>query len=106
MPGEWVSRPVPGRSIPRGDTAPPKTLIVESTAFNAVYVRARSARYAGAAASEPSGLNCGSQNRLRFGSLPITKFWTSGTARATAAACSAKLAWSASLSGVVLLPAL
>ena len=52
----------------------------------------RSARYAGAAASVPSGLNCGSQKRFRFGSLPMMKFWRSGTELASSAACCAKLA--------------
>ena len=104
--GEWVSRPVPGRSIPRGDSAPPNTLTVGSTAFTAAYVRLSSERYAGAAASVPSALNCGSQKRFRFGSLPTITFCRSGTLRTRSAARPAKLAWSASESGVVLLPKL
>ena len=40
--GEWVSRPVPGRSIPRGEIAPPKTVTVGSAAFSAEYVLASS----------------------------------------------------------------
>jgi len=42
--GEWVSRAVPGRSIPRGEIAPPKTLIAGLNAFSAVYVRLSSDR--------------------------------------------------------------
>jgi hypothetical protein len=61
-------------------------LIAESTDFRAVYVRASSERYAGAAASDPSRLNCGSQKRFRFGSLPMMKFRTSGAPRASSAA--------------------
>src|SRR5580765_6621359 len=54
--GECVSRCVPARSVPRGASAPPYTVIVGSTAFSAWYVRSRSVRYAGAAASVPSEL--------------------------------------------------
>src|SRR5919204_1091110 len=53
--GEWVSRPVFGRSIPRGETAPPQTTIFGETALSASYASASSASYAGAAASLPSG---------------------------------------------------
>jgi hypothetical protein len=57
--------------------------------------------YAGAARSSPFGPNCGSQKRFRFGSFPMMKFVSPGTWRASDAAWAAKLAWSASLSGVV-----
>jgi hypothetical protein len=40
--GECVSRPVPGRSIPRGETEPPMTKTPLSAAFIASYVRASS----------------------------------------------------------------
>ena len=33
--GEWVSRPVLGRSMPRGETAPPMTRMVGTAAFSA-----------------------------------------------------------------------
>ncbi len=70
--GEWVGRMPPklDASPPRGETAPPITRSDGCTALTASYVRASSDSYAGAAASEPSSLNCGSQKRFRFGSLP------------------------------------
>ena len=93
--GEWVSRPVPGRSIPRGEIAPPKTVTVGSTAFSAV-VRLGEQREVGGRGGvrRRPALNCGSQKRFRFGSLPMMKFWRPGTSRASAAAWLAKLAWS------------
>src|SRR5919197_4264662 len=102
--GECVSRPVFGRSTPRGETAPPRTVIFGDTAFRASYVFTRSDSYAGAATSLPSRPNCGSQYRFRFGSFPITKSRTYGSARATFAAYVAKSDWSWSESGVVRLP--
>ena len=68
--GECVWRVPFGLSFPRGASAPPQTRTPGSTALIASYTGASSARYAGAAAFDPSGLNCGSQKRLRFGSLP------------------------------------
>ena len=38
--GECVSRPVPGRSIPRGETDPPSMNTVGSAAFIRSYARA------------------------------------------------------------------
>ena len=40
--GECVSRMVPGRSLPRGETEPPLMKTPGSTAFMASYVRASS----------------------------------------------------------------
>ena len=40
--GEWVGRMPAGSSLPRGESAPPITSTVGSTAFTASYVRARS----------------------------------------------------------------
>ena len=40
--GEWVSRPEPGRSIPRGEIAPPYTIAAGFAAFSASYVFASS----------------------------------------------------------------
>jgi hypothetical protein len=68
--GDWVGLAPPGLSPPCGESAPPTTGSFGCTALTASYVRASSLPYAGAAASVPSGLNCGSQKRLMFGSLP------------------------------------
>src|SRR4029079_16362718 len=84
--GEWVSRPEPGRSIPRGEIAPPYTVTAGFAAFRASYVFASSEVEAGAARSSPFGPNCGSQKRLRFGSLPMMKFFRPGMFRARYAA--------------------
>ena len=59
--GECVGRESEGSSLPCGDNAPPSTWIFGETALSASYVSASNASYAGAAASLPSGLNCGSQ---------------------------------------------
>jgi hypothetical protein len=55
------------------------------TCFSASYVVARSSSKDCAATSSPSGPNCGSQKRLRFGSFPITKFLIEGNRFAIAA---------------------
>ena len=59
--GECVGRMPPATSPPRGETAPPSTVMSLDTAFTASYVRASRLSYAGAAASVPSSANCGSQ---------------------------------------------
>ena len=59
--GECVCRVRLGLSLPRGETAPPSTSTSGFAAFSASYVCASRLSYAGAAASVPSGLNCGSQ---------------------------------------------
>ena len=59
--GECVWRVRSGLSLPRGETAPPITVTVGATALIASYVFASRLSYAGAAASLPSALNCGSQ---------------------------------------------
>jgi hypothetical protein len=103
--GECVSRPVFGRSMPRGASAPPQTRTAGSAALIASYESASSDRYAGAATSSPFGPNCGSQNRFRFGSLPMITSSTSGSARTSAAAYEAKSVWSLEVNGVVREPA-
>jgi hypothetical protein len=50
------------------------------------YVSARSERYAAGAALVPSSPNCGSQKRLRLGSLPMMTCSIEGASRTTAAA--------------------
>src|SRR5947208_2855543 len=90
--GEWVGRMLPATSPPRGPRAPPRTVIVGDTTFSASYVFTSRLVYAGAAASLPSSLNCGSQYRFRFGSLPTTKIRKLGIARAIDAAYDAKSA--------------
>src|SRR5919206_3598901 len=87
--GECDFVPAFGSSLPCGDTAPPSTAVFFAAALTASYVCASSASYAGAAASDPSALNCGSQKRGRFGSLP-TITYCGDTSRATAAAKAAK----------------
>jgi hypothetical protein len=42
--GEWVGRTPSGRSVPRGEMAPPYTMTSLDTALTASYVFARSAR--------------------------------------------------------------
>ena len=79
--GEWVSRPVPGRSIPRGARAPPQTRSSGSARLSASWTLISSARYAGAATSPPSASNCGIQKRFRFGSLPMITSRISGVSR-------------------------
>jgi hypothetical protein len=62
------------------------TLMRGETAFSASYASASSATYAPGEALEPSGLNCGIQKRLRFGSLPMMKSRMLGKLRASDAA--------------------
>src|SRR5262245_13442699 len=102
--GEWVGRVPFGLSLPRGASAPPQTVTPGSAALIASYVCASSVRYAGAAASEPSGLNWGSQKRLRFGSLPTITLSMSGTARTSAAAYCVNWERASGVSGVVFDP--
>src|SRR5688500_11028189 len=68
--GEIVSRPVLGLSTPRGASAPPQTVVSGAASLTVSYVAESKERYAPAEAPVPSRLNCGSQNRFRFGSLP------------------------------------
>src|SRR6266571_818439 len=70
-------------SLPRGETAPPITVTEGDTALSASYVCASIASYAGAPASRPSLVYCGIQKRLRFGSLPMMKRRTVGSAVAS-----------------------
>ena len=93
-----------GRSDPRGASAPPQTRRAGSTALSASYVFARSERYAGAEAFDPSGANCGSQNRFRFGSLPTMMSSKLGSATASAAAYWANCDCAIGSSGVVAEP--
>ena len=102
--GECVSRPVPGRSTPACESAPPMTSIAGDTRLSASYVRASVATYAGAATSSPFGPNWGSQNRLRLGSLPTITCRRPGAPRASAATQSANCCCSAAASGVCELP--
>ena len=104
--GDDVGRIPSGRSLPRGASAPPHTVMVGSTAFSASYVCARSERYAGAEAFEPSGANCGSQKRFRFGSLPTMTWSKLGSNRATDAAYCANWACAVASRGVVRWPTL
>jgi hypothetical protein len=93
-------------SSPRGESAPPITTASGRAALIASYDAARSASYAGAAASVPSALNCGSQYRLMFGSLPTMNRRTGGKPRATAAANCANCARRSGVFGVELEPTL
>src|SRR5690348_4975000 len=102
--GEWVGREPAGLSLPRGESATPYTVACGRAALSASYVVARSCSNAGAAASEPSGANCGSQKRLRFGSLPTMKSCTYGYCFATETAKAAKSERAVSVSGVTLEP--
>ena len=102
--GECVWRMPFGLSLPRGASAPPHTRTPGSTALIASYTGASSARYAGAAAFDPSGLNCGSQKRLRFGSLPTITSSSAGTARTRVAVYCVNSARASGVSGVVLEP--
>src|SRR3954451_3038502 len=72
-----------GLSLPRGDSPRPITAIEGSTALSASYDAANSGSYAAPETSAPVELNCGCQNRGWFGSLPITKFLTTGYVRAS-----------------------
>ena len=67
-------------------------------------MRASSERYAGADAFDPSGPNCGSQKRFRFGSLPTMMSSKLGRAAASAAAYCANSPWAVASSGVVAEP--
>jgi hypothetical protein len=49
--GEWVGRAPKPLSLPRGETAPPTTLMLGFSAFRKSYVVASSFSYAGAARS-------------------------------------------------------
>ena len=51
--GECVGRVPSGRSVPRGETAPPYTVTALDTRLIASYVSASSARYAAGAALDP-----------------------------------------------------
>ena len=59
--GEWVGRIPSGLSVPRGDTAPPSTVTDGAAFLIASYARVSRRTYAGAAASVPSSVYCGSQ---------------------------------------------
>src|SRR3970282_2855255 len=99
--GEWVGRDPAGLSAPRGERAPPTTFTPGDAALISSYVSASSARYAGAAAFDPSRANCGSQKRFRLGSFPTMTSRTAGTARTSAVAYDANSTRAASVSGVV-----
>ena len=105
--GEWVSRPSPGGRS-RAARSRRRTPSRSGSRPSARRTSARAARGRPARrASSPSALNCGSQNRLRFGSLPMMKFWQVGdVAGEVRRRGPAKLAWSSSVSGVVRLPKL
>src|SRR6266540_4880670 len=104
--GEWVGRVEVALSSPRGASAPPMMIASGRAALTASYVSARSERYAGAAASLPSELNCGIQYRLRFGSFPTTNRWTAGRSRTTAVANWTNCARNSGVFGVELEPTL
>src|SRR6187549_909294 len=101
--GECVGRDPAGSSLPRPDSEPPMTLISGETSLRASYDSASSSRYDGAAASDPSGPNCGSQKRLRFGSLPTITSRTPGRSRGIEAAYAANCARASGVVGVTLL---
>ena len=101
--GECVGREPAGSSLPRADSDPPMTLMSGETSLSASYDAASSARYEAAAASDPSGPNCGSQNRFRFGSLPTMTSRTPGRRRGIDAAYAANCARAAGVVGVTLL---
>src|SRR4051812_23259629 len=67
-----------GLSFPRGDRPSPITAIEGSTALSASYEAASKGSYAAPDTCAPVELNCGCQKRGWFGSLPITKFLTTG----------------------------
>src|SRR3954471_21648981 len=100
--GECVGLLPLGLSPPRGARPAPNTRTDGRTALIASYVCARRRSNAGAAASDPSALNCGCQKRLLFGSLPTTKSVTLGTVWTIACAYWANCARSTSVSGVLL----
>ena len=102
--GESVCRFSLGLSDPRGASAPPITVTFGETRFNASYVRARRPSYARGEVGLPRRSNCGSQNLLRFGSLPMMKSRMPGAPRAMLAAYSANCACRVRVRGVVLLP--
>jgi hypothetical protein len=99
--GECVGFEHVAQSPPRGARPALITLIDERTAFSASYVVASSWRYDGAAASVPSALNCGIQNRFELGSLPTMTSLTLGSDRAIEAAYCANCACASALVGAV-----
>src|SRR6185312_16845073 len=99
--GECVGFAHVAQSPPRGASPPPITRIDGRTAFSASYVVTRSWRYAGAAASLPSALNCGIQNRFELGSLPTMTSLTLGSDRVIEAAYCANCACASAVVGAV-----
>ena len=84
--GEWVSRPVPGRSIPRGASAPPQTRHVGVRLLDRVVRLGEQGEVGGRGRRRsPFSSNCGIQKRFRFGSLPTITSRISGTPRTIAA---------------------
>ena len=73
--GECVWRAIPGPVAPGARGRRPSTVDRRVDGLHRVVGCARSERYAGAEAFVPSGVNCGSQKRFRFGSLP-TMIWS------------------------------
>jgi hypothetical protein len=79
------------------------TVIRGETRLTASYVMASSFSYA-AGATLRLPRNCGSQKRLRLGSLPTMNRWTVGSARASDAVNAANCRRAREVSGVVRLP--
>src|SRR5262245_8666461 len=100
--GEWVRLEASGLSEQRGESAPPITWMRGDTAFSADYALAGRERDVGAAASPPSSVYCGCQNRFRLGSFPTMKSWMYGTALAIDAQKAAKSSCCLSVRGVYL----
>src|SRR5712691_6387917 len=79
-----------GRSLPRGETPTPTTVMAGSTDFSASYAAARYGPNAAADAFSPLASNWGRQNAGWFGSFPMTNSFTSGYTEATAPTYAAK----------------
>src|SRR5215210_5380897 len=72
-----------GMSLPRGESPTPTTVMSASTSFSASYEAARNFANAIPDAPDPLRVNCGCQNRVRFGSFPTTNSSTCGYVRAS-----------------------
>ena len=85
--GECVGREPAGSSLPRADSEPPITLMSGETVLQRVVGLGEQLEVGrGSRTFEPSGPNCGSQKRFRFGSLPTMMSRTPGSRRGIDAA--------------------
>ena len=88
---EYVSRVPSGRSVPRGETAPPYRDLRRDRLDRVVGLREKREVRRGRSTRSVEW-NCGSQKRFRFGSLAMITCSTDGASRTTAAAYEAKSA--------------